>query len=659
MIWEPQNPDVLWLDFSTITLIERTVHTIDDMMRVFSLSPEKYQKGNFRYNEKEYGAHMYPSKYSKLRSDDFSFSPPIAYPDAIRYLFHIDTPFVVIMPEKDRITDQEAHGMTSEIIQAAQSSSFFYPIFFNIPYKEYYRYIGVSITDKLITHFYSSTEWWHSKLDNYQNSYNFFTQKLGKIDSILYSSRRFLEIDNKYFGKESNYTYSSFYSVVNSDPINKLRILFQWNRSPPDAKGPMLSNASYLKLSVVHQTEGSPETPLHIYVNRRSSLEGKDEFKIWKTERLNSRIYSLMNNIFHSSSNPKPCSFSTFKGFFKSAPEKSLLEKISIEIAEMRTLANFCSLWCEFLKNIRYCADNLIPIPYVDDSVDFKYCLIYQNLQVINSYIRNGEKYCIAENIFEQYVELYRKAKEKHVLQTIVIAFKNQNGEATFEDFKKLLLTKNSKSTQTENDEDETINEDIFDVWNKADQCQFKFNKEENIEFALDYLEGLKPSEVQSQIVLILFDIAIRDISKRAPIEIPYACVSYDNLVELFKQKRFASSLVDFKKICRAIEETTLRCEIVNSALSKIPSANFVNQLFEKGYCSIDNPEEIQSVSSLIEVMNIDDLLLHTTINEFIFTGKTKIGEKESNHYLFVSYQRPGQDEPDKYVMALAYQDSM
>lgn len=652
MQWETQNPDDLWIDFTMVTLHERAVHSVDDIMREFSKNPEKHQNSKFQYSEKKFIARLYPSKYSKLKSDDFNFNSPRSYPDSIRYLFNINTPFVVIIPEtKNRIDEKSAHVMISSIIQAAQSSYFLYPIFINIPLKEFYEYIGICISDKSVTHYYSKTNWNYSEVSDYQSSLNFFKTKIKNMHSILFSSRRFLEINNNYFGRDAIYTHSCFYSLVNTDPITKIRILFQWNRSSPDTTGPVLSNASYLKLSVIYQTNSSPQTSLHTFLNKRISLDGKDDFKIWKGERLNSRIYAFMNNIFH---NPKVTTTTFSKpinkscsNFFKSAPENSLLEQIAVEIAEMKTLANFSMLWCEFLKNIRSCADQSIPIPGIDDSIDYKYCLIYQNLQIINSYIINGnKKFCMAENIFEQYVDLYKKARKENVLRMIILAFKNQNQNPEFNDFQKVL----SLSEKDDFDEKE-----ILKAWNETSQENFEFDAKESIEFALDYLEGLKPSEVHLQIILILFDIAIRDLSKRAPIEVPFASTPYENLIKLLNKNKNASSLPEFKLICSAIEETTLKCEIVNSALSKIPSAKFVNQLFEKGYSSMDNAEEIQAVTSLIEVMNLENLLKHTAVNEFIFTGKAKIENNDADQYLFVSKQR--QEENDKYIVALAYQE--
>ena len=179
MEWEPQNPDVLWSDFSLITLEEHSVHSIDDILREFAKNIEKHQKSVFSYKDKQFVARLYPSKYTKLKLNDFNFYSPRSYPDSIRYLFNIKSSFVVISPDASyRIEKEDAHVMSSTVIQAAHLSSFFYPIFINIPQKRFYQYVGVCITDNRITHFYSKSNWQKGEITDYHSSLNFFKTKL-------------------------------------------------------------------------------------------------------------------------------------------------------------------------------------------------------------------------------------------------------------------------------------------------------------------------------------------------------------------------------------------------------------------------------------------------------------------------------------------------
>ena len=183
----------------------------------------------------------------------------------------------------------------------------------------------------------------------------------------------------------------------------------------------------------------------------------------------------------------------------------------------------------------------------------------------------------------------------------------------------------------------------------------------EILEICLDYLESLKPSEVYSQIILSMLDAAFRDITKRAIIEIPLSRDAYNTIKKSFEEfsdkwkNTDSLSPADLIPLCRIIEENTLKIDLVNSALSKIPSFQFVLQLFDKGFCSLDTSKDIESISSIVEAMNLDGLFNHIKGREFIFTGKSTKNDEESLQYLFVSKRKD--DSIEKYIIATAFQE--
>lgn len=655
MEFEVQSPEVLWRDFSTTTSQEYSTRTIDFILRKFSKSINHHQVEQFMYKNQIFTARIYPPTYSKIKDAESAENSKLSYPDSIRFLFRIKTPFFVITSGEgyeNRIGKDTAHNLSSTILPACDSSNFFMPVFINIPLKMSNIYIGMSISSdkKYVKHFYSETKWDSESCEtfaNFDKSNNFFVSKFGPFDSHFASLRQTMVLTNSDFPKNAEHKYSSFYSKINADPIKKLTLFFQWNKFSPNSFHPVPSNSSYLKVYADFDINGERKTNLHMFVKKKPSIDKQDDFKIWLTSKRNSKCMSLINNLFSSDSN-----LSHKKRFFKSAPSNSLLEKLSICIAEMELVANFAILWTEFLKEIRNHAENKTPIPSVNDDVDYSYCLIYQNLQIINCCINHNDEpiFYMSENTFSQYAQVFLKSKNQEILKMLIKVFKMQKSKNTLDDFKSFFIQCiNEISSENAFNFDEIFDQSMINELFTRDDYHNTFQSTEIIELALDYLESLKPSEVYNQIVLVLFDYVYSDISVNIMPEIPFIQTSFDTLQNEYKNLQSNLNYDSYRFLCRVIEDTRLKIEIVNSLLIKIPSAPFVIELLEKKFCSTESPTEISYIANLIQVLNLDDVFKKIDKNEYIFTGSSK--DDLNDHYLFASRQKMD-NQTNKVILA-------
>ncbi|OHT11171.1 hypothetical protein TRFO_01074 [Tritrichomonas foetus] len=658
MEFNHEQIEALWLDFSTSTMSERTMTSIETIFRNFSLHPKKHQKKEFRFDNKTFIARFYPTDYTKKQMNVDEFDLYLSYPDTVRYIFRVSTPFVVITVKNDRITEKQGHAMISTLAPTAQSSEFVYPVFINIPLKTYILYTGFCSTNSRNIHYYSNTIWKEiEQVDTYQNALNFFKNNFCSPKAIIFSARQQMDIENIHFSKDAFYSHDCYYSKVATDPIYRLKIFFQWNPVSADSFEPHPSNASHLRVTTEYKMNYSHRTSMHSFIKRLSSLNPQnDSFKIWLANLpIDSKILSAMNEIMNPNNYLHAHSIKTNTTFyFKSAPENSLIERVAIEIANSKTLANFASIWTEFLKRIRENVQKKIVLPGVDSILRYSNCLIYQNIQVINSYLSNPNSniLLLTEDRFNEFKEIYQKTSNQSILQQMINSFKYQNPDSSFDTFYQIIFSNENQEKSNDLNDNKNL---VFDLWNSEKVLQIRYD--ENIEIALDYLESLKPSEVYFQLVPVMLDAAFRDISRRAPIEIPFANEAY-KLIKKAYENCIEKNMESYVQVCRAIEENTLKFELVNSALTKIPSAKVVNQLFENGFCAFDASDDIESVSALIEVMNLDGLFDHVTNREYVFTGISNHNNEESFQYLFVSKQQ-ADDIKGKYVVATVFQECL
>ena len=646
-MFEHQDLGELWSDYSTVTSTEKSMTFAETILLNFKNNIKIHQKLPFEYDGNTYIARFYPLNYTKKTKNFDEFNIYLSYPDTVRYIFHITSPFVVITSKTDRITERKAHSMLSALAPAMELTRFRFPVLINIPLKVFIKYIGASFSSNASIHYYSNSLWNEIELvDSYPKALNFFKEAFYDPKFIDFSGRQHMEINYTHYADSVRYRYDCFYSNVADDPIQTIKIFFQWNKILTTSFQPRPSNASHLRITINSKNQYSHRTPMHSFIKRKISLDGNDSFQIWTTDHPSSQIRNAISNIM--SSDKKWNANSNNKGYFKSSPENSILETFSINVANLKTLANFASLWTEFLKKIRENVEKKIVIPNVStEGVNYSYCLIYQHFQIINAIITNNS-YVLAEDNFNEMKEMYAQSSNNSILEKLVLSFKNQKSVPfSYEEFSKEVKI----DEETWNSIHSKINRENYMV---SDTLEI-------LEICLDYLESLKPSEVYSQIILSMLDAAFRDITKRAIIEIPLSRDAYNTIKKSFEEFsdkwKNADSLspADLIPLCRIIEENTLKIDLVNSALSKIPSFQFVLQLFDKGFCSLDTSKDIESISSIVEAMNLDGLFNHIKGREFIFTGKSTKNDEESLQYLFVSKRKD--DSIEKYIIATAFQE--
>lgn len=254
------------------------------------------------------------------------------------------------------------------------------------------------------------------------------------------------------------------------------------------------------------------------------------------------------------------------------------------------------------------------------------------------------------ENTFSQYAQVYLKSKNLEILKMLIKAFKMQKSKNTLDDFKSFFIQCiNEISPENAFNFDEIFDQSMINELFTHDDYHNMLQSIEIIELALDYLESLKPSEVYNQIVLVLFDYVYSDISVNIMSEIPFIHTSFDTLQNEYKNLQSNLNYDSYRFLCRVIEDTRLKIEIVNSLLIKIPSAPFVMELLEKKFCSTESPTEISYIANLIQVLNLDDVFSKIDKNEYIFTGSSK--DDLNDHYLFASRQKVA-NQTNKVILA-------
>jgi hypothetical protein len=136
----------------------------------------------------------------------------------------------------------------------------------------------------------------------------------------------------------------------------------------------------------------------------------------------------------------------------------------------------------------------------------------------------------------------------------------------------------------------------------------------------------LNPTEVFSQIILILFDAIFSDLASRT--ESAVAEMALDEV----RKALLSFEMSRINEICRIIEVNSLRIETVISVLRKIRSVVAVEELFEKGFCMVKGDE----VGKVIHGLDLERIVEKR--EDFGFSG---FGEGNVRQNLFVSKTRP------------------
>ena len=626
----------MWRDFTTQTRTEVSMSSLESVLARFASNKTGKSKETIDFPLPEDGASVkltltfYPDWYTKARGMEDVFNIALSYPDIVRTLFHVQGPFVVIRGSSDfRIKEASARRIVSFGVSSAVAIAFEYPVFVCIPLKPYLHYVGFQYKKGEVTHFASQSHYWDDNLvSTFPEMRAAFLKGFHAPKSVMFSGRQILTIDCADFSAAATYRHVSFYSKVNADPLYRLKLFFQWDCRDPEGFVPVPSNASELVIIPEFRAAASHHTGMRSFIKRLASMKEHDNFQEWVSpSAITESVKSEVEKVFGAGARDV-----RGKVVLKAAPAGSLVAELAVLIARHKTVKDFAEIWMVFVKKMRECAERKEAVANVSgEKVDFGCCLIYQKLQLFNMCIAmlgGKEKVFVqSEDQYEQSRKFYEQTKERRYLLECWKTREAQFGESR-EAFE-------SEFAKIEGD------------------VELDFDPALQIEMIVDYLECMKPTEVFEQIVLVQVEAAVADVESRALVDIPMSKEAVENVQKAMDD--FRQGKCELASMCEALETNTLKIEIVNSALSKIPSAATVNEMLTKGFTVIRRSSTDGSVSPLVEALNLDsrfdDFIQR---QDYVFTGESEFGE-DNVQYMFVS--KRNDNGMDMYVIATAIRE--
>lgn len=627
----------LWSDFSVVKPFEESVNSIDQILREWTQKPIKLTKKNVFLNGERIKL-VYVPKYFCI--PEFILDT-IHYSDlnisAIRELFGITTDFVYFCPKK--IIDQSYIKLYISIMSnAIIASNFEFPIFIQVFKTDNLQYYGIRRTKSTIEHFNSTVyETSPAEFKSMSKIKSSILEQHSNVSNILVSTRYLSNLNELDFRKSLKFTKYTYYSTITNDPIKKLSFYLVFDETNIENNKIDILNPSHIAIQCRFRNSYDTNSKLRQFAALVHTVWTYPSIKAAIVPPFTIDANEIINSIFSQPEQPK-----AFQCDIHGAPPLSCLSKLAIEMCEAATVESMSLLWSKFVKQIRIFSDKNQIIPGVDtDGVNFQHCIIYQKLQMINYCIAHPEAGFIeaegykdyylvdgSERIFvpelqtvpmrtkDQYDiqgKLLQNSDDEYSISVIeqlksdIASFKAANPSAVFADFVHWYYPLSFDATK--NDVKEGFHQQGKELWESTNACEARkqskrlFDQIEQKELALDYLETLVPGDILPQMIKVVLESALYELSDpilpKIKESIEIAKKSYKNFDLIFKDPEKHPTMNDIASYVRdpieKLEELAFKCSCLDSLLIKFEGCpNVVKLLYECGECAVSDEEKPQ-----------------------------------------------------------------
>ncbi|OHT11045.1 hypothetical protein TRFO_19448 [Tritrichomonas foetus] len=642
----------LWHDYENLTNLEKTISEVDIKIlywntQTFSTSDvnESPSKSSFNkspfftYNGCKYMIKHIVPQYTREESIlPFLFADSTF--DDFHLMFGIQSPFFLITPFSGRIDENESRSL-----MRALSSIEKHPIIMKLTNKEDSKYLGSFRHKNKIIKFTSRTE------------YDSDSPEFSSLESILKIANQITK------NAQSNKNTTSRNTQTNQ------RKKLQHKGTPMNGNQEAKNEMSFSARMIFHidlknelpillcgewpeMKDGSlsidfEKAPRHIIAFETGQKDASDLHGAYAIVEAHDPDFHFTNDKRLLQSEPDFLEESTFPCDMEIGIDFCPSDTILTNLAEvMLVCENFDYVWQNFLNYVRKCVNKGEFIKYVSYStVNHKFCLLYQKLQMINiclSKMTNEMKtsnYAITSDVFndlEKCIEMeicsntnvkFDKYETKKMMES-VLSFKSQNdkNKSTIDDFLK---------TQKK-----SLHSLAKIVWRIIPYSLFDLQSQREIAF--DYIESLKPSEVLQPLVFLLLCENFNDL-------ISMRNNKFDSLQSMICELRvYLNCLKDempiltpqmFSKKCREIDfmlmdltNATRKKNFGNTKILELKELStkcgrITEALKVKGFAVAENSYEKVTIDRFLNRM-IDDRKVSQDIQLIVNTSHVECGEK-------------------------------
>lgn len=695
----------LWADFTLTTPMEEAISTVEGVLREWKTCPlDKNITSRFGFKGNYYTLALFPANYSEITEQIEYIGIPKSPVDIAKNIFRLSIPFVLISDAKKRNIDNKiARDVINVVYPAAIASHFKYPFFVQIAQPEYASFIGYCIHSRKYTYYSSHMDFSVQKhFSSIESTKNVFVSTFkDTVSGLNYSARQHYSIRTVAFSEQlSFYKKSLFCSKLKKDPIKTIKLCAEW---------PKASLANNLHNPVdacnyciqIEKRNAFPTSNTAYFMNL---LAKSIQFNNWKSlsnDFSNQRIVKQIEMLFEHNDLP-----TTEKTILKAAPMNSILCRLTEMLANTASFSEFATLWNLFVTKLRQYYDQKKLIPGVDTKgPNFNHCLLYQKLEMINFCLQDenciideldqsgkllisGEKMIFPatqvipvrteDQIQESEQLLFKNADDQRQkvliqskqLKSDMSAFKAANPTAVFSDFIRWYsptdFNEGTKELSTRMSTSDNLWKELWETTpaRSTDDQSPLFNKVEQCEFALDYIEGLSPTELIGDLVPVLLAQSYFAIKSEAVPDIRNNAHTFQTILnslsefhEVVEKAETNLSLNEYigigESLFLEIQKATVTIQFANSLLHKFPNCiDMVNSLMDDEIYFARTVEEKDAIKKFINSLNLDlNQVNFLTAKEFIVSGETEVENNKLSHCLYVS------DYLEKCIIASSIQE--
>jgi hypothetical protein len=603
----------------------------------------------------------------------------------VRRIFRHDGAFVLVTRDND-IKNKEVASIFSILIPAALETHFPFPIFVQLSEPQYFTFQGHYYSGRIHTSFSSRTEWRPDDSLVTSDSISTLFQRSFPVDasSINLDVRVHSQFTSQVFqGTPLEFRLLEFYSWVNCDPVRRLHIC---SDLPHTSRAPRM--AIYVELADVVESPSPLSRFIDSMLNNWHTARFSDLVTNGATHFARSEIARLFEEC--------PVEISDEKSLLKAAPHNSLLERLVVQLVQLREPDRFAALWLEFVNEIRRRASSKVVIPGVGLSgPQFENCLIFQKLQMLNVCINGIENVAltpsqpmhllsgqtmvfptttmIAVNTEDQIEEVrhllemnaddvrQRALLQSRPLQREMLRFWEVNPTAVFADFIHWYspgdFDRATGEVSPRMSADGSLWRSLWDdvVSGKELDEQGLFNPVEQAEMALDYLYGLLPLELIGDLIPVAFAAASFEVAEAAPGQmtaVDQAIARIDRALQTFHVRVEEATeklprdvyVHECQAVAQTIEAAGLVIAAANSLAKKFPGCEAaVKQLMECREFRVTGEGEHDAIQAMMAALGRGFDADLRVAREFLVSGQIGGGDEEaSQQHLYVAHLDEG-----------------